>query len=140
MGSHIPRRRRCLRGRSDRVIPPKVASRCDKYGAFMNGESSSSNVDWYYFDGRQAVGPFPWSTLLQLRQGGLIQEETQVTSRGDKEWRSFGSLIRPADAAETSTPSKPAQKVESPVAPKERSIDFPVRFGSSFVPSSAGFR
>ena len=46
--------------------------------------------DFFYWDGEQAVGPFRWDDLSNLRREGTINEETLVCKSGDSEYVSYG--------------------------------------------------
>jgi hypothetical protein len=99
-------------------------------------------ADWFYFDGTGSVGPFSWVTLQQLRQGGLINEETQVCCSGDSEWRSLGSVTAhdPVDATEEELILTMLTSSKTPEPELLDAHEYPVEFGTTFIPSSGGFR
>lgn len=104
--------------------------------------SSQVEADWFYFDGTSSVGPFSWATLEQLQQGGLINEETQVCCSGDTEWRSLGSLTAndPVAANEEELILTMLTSSKTPEPELVDANEHPVEFGTTFIPSSGGFR
>jgi hypothetical protein len=52
----------------------------------------NSSTAWYYYDGKQAVGPFDIETLTTLRRAGIIADETQVQSATGGEWLAYSKF------------------------------------------------
>jgi hypothetical protein len=106
----------------------------------MDKNSSPPGSAWYYFDGQRPVGPFTSQTLLRLRQGGLIHDETPVSCGTDQDWRSFGSLEQVRRAFPTDKSQEDLGQKDPRSTAEEDNAAFPVRFGSNFIPSSGGFK
>ncbi len=75
------------------------ASMKTQFGALVRvklpelAESDSIEMNWYYFDNDQQVGPLSEEELHQLKSSGALQDDALVWQEGMSDWQSYCSVF-----------------------------------------------